>query len=94
MPFIVYGSAIISLLAPSHARGQLLGLLMFVFNVAGFGGGPALIGLLTDYVFADEAKVGMSLAVVTIGGAVLALIAMRVALPLLGRAVAEEVPAA
>ncbi len=94
VPFIVYGSAIISLLAPSHARGQLLGLLMFVFNIAGFGGGPALIGLLTDYVFADEAKVGMSLAVVTIGGAALALIAMRVALPLLGRAVAEEVPAA
>lgn len=91
VPFIVYGSAIIALLAPSHTRGQLLGLLMFVFNIAGFGGGPALIGFLTDHVFADEAQVGMSLAVVTIGGAALALVTMRIALPILRRAVNEEV---
>ncbi|MCB2078269.1 MAG: MFS transporter [Novosphingobium sp.] len=94
VPFIVYGSAIIALLAPSHLRGQLLGLLMFVFNIAGFGGGPALIGFLTDHVFGDEAQVGKSLAVVTIGGAVLAFLAMRIALPLLRRAVSEKLDSA
>ncbi|MEZ5735524.1 MAG: MFS transporter [Novosphingobium sp.] len=89
VPFIVYGSTIIALLAPSHLRGQLLGLLIFVFNIAGFGGGPALVGFLTDRVFGDESQVGMSLAVVTIVGAVLAFVAMRLAMPLLGRAISE-----
>lgn len=87
VPFIVYGSAIIAMLAPSRLRGQLLGLLMFVFNIVGFGGGPALVGLMTDRVFRNEALVGHSLAVVTISGAVLAWIAMRIALPRLGAAV-------
>lgn len=89
VPFIVYGSAILALLAPSHLRGQLLGMLMFVFNIVGFGGGPALVGILTDRVFGDEALIGMSLATVVIGGAVLALAAMWLALPRLNRAVRE-----
>lgn len=54
VPFIVYGSAIIALLAPSQLRGQLLGLLMFVFNIVA-GGGPALVGFMTDHVFGNEA---------------------------------------
>jgi hypothetical protein len=62
---------------------------MLVFNIVGFGGGPALVGVLTDRVFGDEALLGMSLAVVVIGGAALALIAMRIALPRLNAAVAE-----
>ena len=90
VPFIVYGSAIIALLAPSRLRGRLLGLLMFVFNIVGFGGGPALVGLLTDKVFGNEALIGQSLAVVTIGGALLAFVSMWIALPLLNRAVAAR----
>lgn len=89
VPFIVYGSAIIALLAPSHLRGRLLGMLMFVFNIVGFGGGPALVGVLTDRVYGDEALVGMSLATVVIGGAALALAAMWIALPRLNAAVAQ-----
>jgi MFS family permease len=87
VPFIVYGSAIIALLAPSHLRGQLLGMLMFVFNIVGFGGGPALVGVLTDRVYGDEALIGMSLATVVIGGAGMALVAMWLALPRLKAAV-------
>lgn len=90
VPFIVYGSAIIALLAPSRLRGRLLGLLMFVFNIVGFGGGPALVGVLTDRVFGDEALVGHSLGVVTIGGAFAAFLAMWIALPRLNRAVAAR----
>jgi len=87
VPFIVYGSAIIALLAPSRLRGQLLGLLMFVFNIVGFGGGPALVGFMTDHVFGDETLIGRSLMVVTVGGALLAFVAMRIALPKLNAAV-------
>ena len=87
VPFIVYGSAIIALLAPSHLRGLLIGLLMLVFTIFGAGGGPALVGWLTDHAFADEALVGRSLALVVIGCAVVAFLAMRLALPRLAAAV-------
>lgn len=94
VPFIVYGSAIIALLAPPTLRGQLLGMLMFVYNIVGFGAGPAVVGWLTTYVFADEAKVGHSLAVVVIGGCALGLIAMKAVLGRLDRAVAERAQSA
>lgn len=90
VPFIVYGAAILAVLAPSAMRGQLLGLMMFVFNVLGFGAGPAVVGALTDFLFHDPAKVGMSLAIVVIGGAALGLGVMRLALPRLDAAVAAR----
>lgn len=90
VPFIVYGSAIIALLAPAGLRGQLLGMLMFVFNIVGFGAGPAIVGAITTYVFHDEAMVGQSLAIVVIGGAALALVAMRAVLPRLDAAIAAR----
>lgn len=90
VPFIVYGSAILAILAPSAMRGQLLGMLMFVFNVLGFGAGPAIVGALTDFLFHDQAKVGMSLAIVVIGGAALGFVTMRLALPRLAAAVAAR----
>jgi MFS family permease len=87
VPFIVYASAIVALLAPSRLRGQLLGIFMFIFNIIGFGAGPAVVGALTDFLFKDEGKVGMSLAIVVIGGATVAFVAMRAALGALDRAV-------
>lgn len=41
-PYAVYGAAMIALLAPSHLRGRLLGLLLFVTSIVGSGAGPAL----------------------------------------------------
>jgi hypothetical protein len=60
---------------------------MFIFNIIGFGAGPAVVGALTDFLFKDESKVGMSLAIVVIGGATVAFVAMRAALGALDRAV-------
>lgn len=87
VPFIVYGAAILALLAPSAMRGQLLGMMMFVFNIVGFGAGPAIVGALTDFLFADQALIGYSLAIVVIAGAGLGFIAMRLALPRLAAAI-------
>jgi MFS family permease len=88
VPFIVYASALIALLAPSRLRGQLLGILMFIYNIIGFGVGPAIVGALTDFLFRDESKVGMSLAIVVIGGSGIAFLMMRAALGRLDRAIA------
>ncbi len=80
VPYIVYCSALIAMLAPSGLRGRLLGLFMFITNIVGFGLGPAIVGALTDFLFQDEAAIGSSLAVVVIIGSSIALVALRLAL--------------
>lgn len=80
VPFMVYVSSVIALIAPSAVRGQLLGFFLFVFTIVGLGAGPAMVAGLTDYAFGSEALLGYSLAVVVIGGAVVALVCFRLAL--------------
>jgi MFS family permease len=89
VPFIVYASAVIALLAPSRLRGRLLGACLFVFSLIGLGVGPTLVGALTDFAFHDESKVGYSLAIIVIVASGAALVAMRLALPRLRGAVAK-----
>ena len=89
VPFIVYASAILALLAPSRLRGRLLGACLFVFNLIGLGIGPTLVGALTDFAFGDESKVGHSLAIIVIVASGAAFVAMRLALPRLRGAVGE-----
>lgn len=76
VPFILYVSSIVALLAPNQIRGQLIALFLFVTTNAGMGLGPVLVGSLTDFVFQDEAMLGQSLMYVVVGSFVIALIAM------------------
>jgi hypothetical protein len=80
VPFFVFVSAVIVLAAPPAARGQLAGLYIASFTVLGQGVGPPLVGAITDFVFRDEAKLGQSLAVTTIGGIIVAFAALQIAL--------------
>lgn len=63
VPFGVAPSAIQDLV-PNRMRGQTSAVYLFVVNLIGLGIGPTAVALLTDYVFGDDRKVGMSLAVV------------------------------
>lgn len=90
VPFMVYLSSVVALLAPSTVRGQMIGIFMFVFTLLGMGAGPAIVGALTNYVFGDEALIGNSLAVVVIGSSVIAFVALRLSLRHLGPAVAAR----
>lgn len=87
VPFMVYVSSIMALLAPSAIRARMLAFFLFVFTILGLGAGPAIVGSLTDYVFRDEAKLGYSLAVVVTTGAVIAFVTFRIALRYLGPAI-------
>jgi MFS family permease len=51
---------------PNRMRGQATALFLFVFNIVGFGLGPTVIALITDYVFHDDSRVGSALALATI----------------------------
>ena len=52
------------LVMPSAVRGQSIAAGGFLLAVFGGGGGPLLVGVVTDYVLRDEAKLGVSIAIV------------------------------
>lgn len=79
VPFFVFVSAVIVLAAPASARGQLVALYVASFTILGQGVGPPLVGAITDFVFRDDAMLGRALAIVTVGGVVIAFAALQVA---------------
>jgi MFS family permease len=52
------------LVMPSAVRGQSIAAGGFLLAVVGGGGGPLAVGMVTDYVLRDEAKIGWSIALV------------------------------
>ncbi len=80
VPFMVYVSSIVALLAPNAIRGQLIAIFMFVFTTLGMGAGPALVGAITDFAFHDESRIGASLMIVVVTCFVIALVTMRLSL--------------
>lgn len=54
--------AALQAVAPNQLRGQLVALYYFIANVLGVASGPTVVALLTDYLYRDEAAVGLSLA--------------------------------
>jgi MFS family permease len=87
VPFMVYVSSVIALLAPNAVRGQLIAIFLFCFTLLGLGAGPALVGALTDFVFGSESQIGLSMMIVVVGCFAIALVAMRAALLLLAPSV-------
>ncbi|MEI4509415.1 MFS transporter [Sphingopyxis sp. CCNWLW253] len=53
--------AAIQMLAPPEMRGRFAALAVLSSNFFGYAAGPMLIGFLTDYVFADPMKIGLSM---------------------------------
>jgi MFS family permease len=51
---------------PNEYRGQVTAIFLLFVNLIGFALGPLLPALLTDYVFKDDASLGLSIAVVTL----------------------------
>ena len=57
-------NAAIQIVTPNEMRGQITALALFIFNVVGFGMGPTVVALFTDYVFGAEDQLRYSLATV------------------------------
>jgi len=76
IPFMVYISSIVSLLAPNRVRGQLNALFLGVITVLGMGSGPMLVGGLTDFLYGDESRIGSSLTIVLVAGITIAFISL------------------
>lgn len=80
LQFIVFMAATLQLFVPPDLRGQVTGLFLGFFTLLSLGAGPTFTALLTDQVFGDEAKLGLSLAVTSCITVPLAWVCMRLAL--------------
>lgn len=69
--------AALQIVTPNRFRGQITAIYFFVANLVGFGLGPTVVALITDYGFGNDAALRYSLAIVA--AAVLPISAMVVA---------------
>ncbi len=52
----------LQLMTPNQMRAQVMAIYLFIANLIGLGLGPTLVAAITDFVFADDAAIGKSLA--------------------------------
>ena len=55
-------NAALQVIVPNEMRGQVTALFLTIFTLIGFGIGPTVVALITDYVFHDESKLRYSIA--------------------------------
>jgi MFS family permease len=65
LPFGVAPAALHEV-TPNQFRGQVIAFYLFFINIIGLGTGPTIAGLITDYVFGDEAAIGYSLLIMSL----------------------------
>jgi MFS family permease len=76
-------------MSPRAMRGVAAAVLVFLLNFVGLGLGPPVVALITDNVFGDPAKVGLSLLIVTVVGRSIAAVSTAVGLTAHQRALLE-----
>jgi MFS family permease len=75
LPFMLVMSASVISILPNSLRGRLTATFGFVMSVVGTAASPVIVGALTDYVFEDDQKIGLSLAIITSVGCAGSLVA-------------------
>ncbi len=88
--FVVYVAATIHLVTPSNLRAQVIAIFISIFSFIGNGLGPLFTAMITDYVFGDDAKIGMSLLIISAVSIPLAWIFLRISLSVVGVAMARQ----
>jgi MFS family permease len=79
--------------SPVHLRGRVSALFVMVFNVVGLVFGPVTVALLTEHVFHDPAKIGLSIAVTLAVSGVFAFVMLLAAFKPAREAIAAMEPA-
>jgi MFS family permease len=82
-------NAALQIVTPNQMRGQVTALFLFVFNVIGFGLGPTVVALFTDYLFHSDRMLGRSMALATLTLGSLTAVIMWFGVKPYGRAMAQ-----
>lgn len=56
--------AALQVITPGHLRGRMAAIMLIFMTGVGASGGPVVVALITDFVFADPLRVGVSVAIV------------------------------
>ncbi len=87
--FVVYLGATLQLVTPEALRARTLAMFLGLFSLLGYGLGPPITAILTDYVYGDESQLGLALLTINIVGLPITLICLRAALKQVPRAMAR-----
>lgn len=66
LPFTGVAAAMVQVATPERLRGRASALFILTFNLLGLGLGTPLVAAITDFVLHDDAKVGWSIALVSV----------------------------
>lgn len=82
-------AAALQTISPNQMRAQILALSYFILNLVGYGLGPTVVALLTDYVFVREDALNLSMSLLAVILAPLAALITRFGLKPYGESVAR-----
>jgi len=82
-------NAALQIVTPNQMRGQVTAFFLLVYNVIGFGLGPTIVALFTDYLFHSDRMLGRSMAVATLALGSLTAVIMWFGVKPYGRAMAQ-----
>ncbi|MEO5641125.1 MAG: MFS transporter [Sphingomicrobium sp.] len=88
--FTGVAAAALQITTPERMRGEVSAIYLLVFNLIGLGLGPSVVAGFTDFVFADDMKVGASIALTFIVFAPLCAVLMLVAARRMPQAVLRQ----
>lgn len=88
--FVVYVAATLHLVTPTGLRAQAIAVFLSIFSLIGNGLGPLVVAFITDFIFADESKVGLSLLTMSVILIPLSLLCLRSALKAVHAAMARQ----
>src|SRR3546814_7581564 len=78
VPFTAFASSSLQIITPPHLRGLMSGCFLAVLGFVGLSIGPSMVGFVTTYVLGDEARLGLSIAIVGTTGTLLTLALLKI----------------
>lgn len=83
------GASAVQLVTPQHLRGRVSAIYLLAVGLIGMTAGPAIVGAMTDYVFADPDSLGLAMSITYVTVGALIAILFLIGMPAMRKAVAN-----
>lgn len=81
MTFLGVAAAALQLITPNEIRGRISALFTMIITLIGFGAGPTLVAAISTYLDSSGIAIGIALAIVLGGAAIVAVASLAYAIP-------------